>query len=66
VLLLATPALADMGKTAEPLKARVGSQAESRINAGFKHCGMGHWDVAKNYFLELEKTDPSEPKLMIT
>jgi Tfp pilus assembly protein PilF len=58
MLLLATPALADMGKTAEPLKAPAGSKAESHINAGIEHYGMGHWDVAKNHFVEAEKADP--------
>jgi len=41
-LLFATPALADMSKTAELLKAPTGSKAETRINAGIEHYGMGH------------------------
>jgi Tfp pilus assembly protein PilF len=47
-----------MGKTAEPLKAQGGSRAESHIHAGIEHYGMGHWDVAKNHFVEAEKADP--------
>ena len=58
VLLLATPALANMGKTAEPLKAQAGSKAETHINTGIEHYGMGHWGVANNHFLEAEKADP--------
>ena len=46
-----------MGKTAEPLKAQGGSKTESHINAGIEHYGMGHWDVAKNHFVEAEKAD---------
>jgi Tfp pilus assembly protein PilF len=57
-LLFATPALADMGKGAVPLKAAAGSKAESHITAGIEHYGMGHWDVAKNHFAEAEKADP--------
>jgi hypothetical protein len=41
-LLFATPALADMSKTAELLKAPAGSKSETRINAGIEHYGMGH------------------------
>jgi Tfp pilus assembly protein PilF len=62
VLLLATPALADMGKTAEPLIARGGSKAESHINTGIEHYGMGRWDVAKNHSVEAEKADPQSKK----
>lgn len=58
VLLLAIPALADMAGVAQPLNVTVGSKAESHINAGIEHYGMGHWDVAKNHFLEAEKADP--------
>jgi Tfp pilus assembly protein PilF len=58
LLLLASPALADMGQVAVPLKAAAGSKAESHIAAGIEHYGMGHWDVAKNHFMEAEKTDP--------
>jgi len=57
-VLLASPALADMGKPAAPLKAAPGSKAESHITAGIEHYGMGHWDVAKNHFIEAEKADP--------
>jgi Tfp pilus assembly protein PilF len=55
---LATPALADMGKDAAPLKAASGSKAESHIAAGIEHYGKGHWDVAKKHFSEAEKADP--------
>jgi Tfp pilus assembly protein PilF len=47
-----------LGKTAEPLKAQGGSRAESHIHAGIEHYGMGHWDVAKNHFVEAEKANP--------
>lgn len=53
-----TPALADMGKDAVPLKAAAGSKAESHITAGIEHYGKGHWDVAKKHFSEAEKADP--------
>jgi Tfp pilus assembly protein PilF len=55
---VATPALADMGKDAAPLKAASGSKAESHITAGIEHYGKGHWDVAKKHFSEAEKADP--------
>ncbi len=55
---VATPALADMGKDAAPLKAASGSKAESHIAAGIEHYGLGHWDVAKKHFTEAEKADP--------
>src|SRR6476659_6440976 len=55
---VATPALADMGKDAGPLKAPSGSKAESHIAAGIEHYGMGHWDRAKKHFTEAEKADP--------
>lgn len=58
LMLLAGPALADMGKSALPLKATAGSKAESHITAGIEHYGMGHWDVAKSHFSEAEKADP--------
>lgn len=58
VLFLATPAFADMGHGAIPLKAIAGSKAESHITAGIEHYGMGHWDLAKNHFTEAEKADP--------
>jgi hypothetical protein len=54
ILLLASPALADMGKPAVPLKAAAGAKAESHISAGIEHYGMGHWDVAKKHFSEAE------------
>jgi Tfp pilus assembly protein PilF len=57
-MLLATSALADLGKTSQPIKAPAGSKAESHINAGIEHYGMGHWDVAKNHFVESEKANP--------
>jgi hypothetical protein len=41
-VLLATSALADLGKTSQPIKAPAGSKAESHINAGIEHYGMGH------------------------
>ena len=53
-----TPALADMGKDAAPLKAVAGSKAESHITEGIEHYGKGHWDVAKKHFSEAEKADP--------
>jgi Tfp pilus assembly protein PilF len=55
---MVTPALADMGKDAMPLKAASGSKAESHIAAGIEHYGKGHWDVAKKHFTEAEKADP--------
>ena len=55
---MATPALADMGKDAAPLKAVSGSKAESHIAAGIEHYGKGHWDVAKKHFTEAEQADP--------
>ena len=55
---VATPALADMGKDAAPLKAASGSKAETHIAAGIEHYGLGHWDVAKKHFTEAEKADP--------
>lgn len=55
---IATPALADMGKDAAPLKAPAGSKAESHISAGIEHYAKGHWDVAKKHFSEAEKADP--------
>src|SRR5262245_36317824 len=55
---VATPALADMGKDAVPLKAPAGSKAESHIVAGIEHYDKGHWDVAKKHFSEAEKADP--------
>lgn len=58
VLWLVTPALAEMGKAAGPLKVPAGSQAESHTNAGIEHYGMAHWDVAKSHFTEAEKADP--------
>lgn len=58
LVVLAAPALADMGKGATPLKAAAGSKAESHIAVGIEHYGMGHWDVAKNHFMEAEKADP--------
>ncbi len=58
-LLLATPAFADMGKGATPLKVMAGSKAESHTNAGIEHYGMGHWDVAKKHFTEAEQADPN-------
>lgn len=54
----ATPTLADMGKTAEPLKSQGGSKAESHIITGIEHYGIRHWGVAKNHFVEAEKADP--------
>ena len=54
---VATPALADMGKDAAPLKAAPGSKAESHIAAGIEHYGLGHWDVAKKHFTEAEMAD---------
>ena len=53
-----TPALADMGKDAVPLKALAGSKAETHIAEGIEHYGKGHWDVAKKHFSEAEKADP--------
>ena len=55
---VATPAFADMGKDATPLKAPAGSKAETHIAAGIEHYGKGHWDVAKKHFSEAEKADP--------
>jgi len=57
-LVIATPVLADMGKTAVPLKAATGSKAESHITAGIEHYDKGHLDVAKTHFVEAEKADP--------
>ncbi len=57
-MLFASPSLADMGKTAGPLKAVPGSKAENHIATGIEHYGMGHWDVARNHFAEAEKADP--------
>lgn len=58
VLLLTTPAFADMGHGAMPLKAMDGSKAETHIDAGIEHDGIGHWDVSKNHFTEAETADP--------
>ena len=55
---VATPALADMGKEAFPLKAAAGAKAETHINEGIVHYEQGHWDVAKKHFTEAEKADP--------
>jgi len=55
---VATPAMADMGKDAGPLKVASGSKAETHIAAGIEHYGKGHWDVAKKHFAEAEKADP--------
>ena len=57
-MLFASSAMADMGQAAIPLKAAAGSKAESHVTAGIEHYGMGHWDVAKNHFVEAEKADP--------
>lgn len=59
LLLIAAPALADMGKTAVPLKAATGSKAESHITAGIEHYDKGHMDIAKTHFMEAEKADPN-------
>jgi Tfp pilus assembly protein PilF len=58
LILVAAPALADMGEQVTPLKAAAGSQAERHITAGIEHYGMGHWDVAKSHFMKAEKADP--------
>ncbi len=57
LMMMAAPALSDTGG-ATPLKAAGGSKAENHVSAGIEHYGMGHWDVAKNHFLEAEKADP--------
>ena len=57
-LLVTTSVWAGMGKEAQPLKAAVGSKAESHLNEGIEHYGMGHWDVAKKHFSAGEQADP--------
>ncbi|MBX3236234.1 MAG: hypothetical protein KF814_08790 [Nitrospiraceae bacterium] len=57
-LLVATSAWAGMEKEAQPLKAGTGSKAESHLNEGIEHFGMGHWDLAKKHFAAGEQADP--------
>lgn len=57
-LLITTSTYAGMGKEAQPLKAGAGSKAESHLNEGIEHYGMGHWDVAKKHFSAGEQADP--------
>ncbi len=47
-----------MEKNAQPLKAMAGSKAESHLNEGIEHYGMGHWDAARKYFSAGEQADP--------
>jgi Flp pilus assembly protein TadD len=51
--------LADMGKTATPLKVAAGSKAESHNNEGIEHYNQGHWDVAKKHFMGAAEADPN-------
>ena len=50
--------LADMGKTATPLKVAAKSAAESHNNEGIEHYNQGHWDVAKKHFTGATEADP--------
>lgn len=50
--------LADMGKTAAPLKVAAGSAGESHNNEGIEHYNQGHWDVAKKHFMGAAEADP--------
>ena len=57
-LLGMSSAWAGMGNEAQPLKAKVGSKAESHISEGIEHYAQGHWDVAKTHFMVGEQADP--------
>ena len=50
--------VADMGKTATPLKVAAKSAAESHNNEGIEHYNQGHWDVAKKHFMGATEADP--------
>lgn len=55
----ASPAGADMKKTAPPLPAPAGSKASAQIEEGIVHYNKGHWDVAKKHFQDALQADRS-------